>query len=148
MRLLKFFQYMQHAYFIRNVGTIVVDCFKIYGPPVYLTLPLHLYPLQRRTILCRMLNVCWEKGFIKLFLGWEWCIMGITSAQFECHRYWPVCVYLTLPLHLYPLQRITILCRMLNVCWVAVRCTVLCEWKSHHLRIHIDLFVHFSWVFW
>jgi hypothetical protein len=25
---------------------------------------------------------------------------------------------------------------MLNVCWVAVRCTVLCDWKSHHLRIH------------
>jgi hypothetical protein len=62
MRLLKFFQYVQHAYFIRNVGTIVMDC----------------YPLQRRTILCRMLNVC----------------------------------------------------------WVAVRCTVLCKWKSHHLLMH------------
>ena len=35
-----------------------------------------------------------------------------------------------------PLQRRTILYRMLNVCWVAERCTVLCEWKSHHLRIH------------
>jgi hypothetical protein len=43
---------------------------------------------------------------------------------------------LTLPLYLYPLQRRTILCRILNVCWVAVRCTVLCEWKSHQLRIH------------
>ena len=36
-------------------------------------------------------------------------------------------INLTLPLYLYPLQRRTILCRMLNVCWVAVLCTVLCE---------------------
>jgi hypothetical protein len=47
-------------------------------------------------------------------------------------------VYLTLPyLCIFtPFKGEPYYCRMLNVCWVAVRCTVLCEWKSHHLRIH------------
>jgi hypothetical protein len=54
----------------------------IYGTPVYLILPLYLYPLQRRTILCRMLNVCWvsvrlftrdikiDCFFVRIYLLW------------------------------------------------------------------------------
>jgi hypothetical protein len=47
----------------------------------------------------------------------------------DAKMYWSYVVfgYFFLPLYLYPLQRRTILCRMLNVCWVAVRSTVLCK---------------------
>ena len=60
------------------------------------TLPLYLYPLQRRTILCRMLNVCWVA--VRLFtrdikvyqikLKQSTTIVPTLRIKYACCMYW------------------------------------------------------------
>ena len=88
-----------------------------------------------RGVMCHV--ILWKRFILQLCDFWVLIKGQINFRNMSRSNPWKRSDnYFTLPLYLYPLQRRTILCRMLNVCWVAVRCTVLCEWKYHHLRIH------------